>query len=180
MTKKAKQYYTAGNGKTYPLFEAPYKYPLTAYKSDCPKATTADPAGCLIALGALRDPAIEAAFIGSGKDAYLCFKKTKLREAYALHFTINAKAARLRDHFDTHKGVMTQTITLSPPTAGRTLEHRAKLGKRRRAEIKAGAPVKKRGKGNKTRIIRLGVPHRPRAKVENNVVSLTPKADEAA
>lgn len=177
---KAKRYYTAGDGKTYPLFEAPYQYPITIYKSDCPKATIGDPEGCLIAMGARRDKAVEAAYVGAGKDAYVCFKATKLRKAYALHFTINAKAARVRDFFDTHKGVTTQQLILSPPTAGRTLEHRSKLNKKRKADVKAGiAEVKKQTKPRASAtVMRFGAPHRPKAKIKNNVVSLVAKKDE--
>src|SRR5262245_57734039 len=143
---KSKRYYTAGNGKTYPLFEAPYAYPISVYKTDCRKAQVSDPEQCLIALGALRDKSVEACYIGAGLDAYVCFKASKLRKCYALHFTIPKKAARLRDFFDTHKGVTTQIVMLLPPTAGRTLAHRSKLNKRRRDEIKAGASVKKQTK----------------------------------
>jgi hypothetical protein len=178
--KQPKRTYVAGNGKAYPLYEAPYKYDITVYKTDCPKASIGDPEHCLIARGALRDKALEAAYIGAGKDAYLCFKATKLRKAYALHFTINAEAGRIRDFFDTHKGVATRTVTLSPPTAGRTLDYRSKLNKKRRAEIKAGAPVNKRGKPNTTRIMRIGVKLRPRAQIVNNVVSMPQRSDVAA
>lgn len=179
--RKTKRTYTAGNGKQYPLYEAPYQYPITVYKSDCPKATVGDPEGCLIARGALRDKSVEAVYIGAGKDAYVCFKATKLRPAYALHFTINAKAGRVRDFFDTHKGVTTQQLILSTPTAGRTLDHRATLNKRRKAEIKAGAEVKKQAKARKTRVDRIGVHYRPKAKIDKgNVVAFPAKDDEAA
>lgn len=176
----AKRYYTTGNGKTYPLYEAPYDYTITIYRKDCRRAEQGDPEQCLIAMGAMRDKAIEAAYIGSAKDAYICFKSTKLRKAYALHFTINARAAEVRDYFDLHKGMETKVIKLSTPTAGRTLNYRAKLDKRRRAEIKAGAPVKKRSTPRETRITRIGVAYRPKARITNNVVSMTPKSDEAA
>jgi hypothetical protein len=172
---KAKRYYTAGTGKTYPLYEAPYQYPIDVYKSDCPKAKIGNPESCLIALGALRDKTVEAAYIGSGKDAYICFKATRLRKAYAMHFTINAEASRVRDFFEAHKAAKTQRIQLSPPTAGRTLSHRSKLNKRRAAEVKAGAEVRKQTKPRETRIMRIGVPPRPKAKIKNNIVYLPAK-----
>jgi hypothetical protein len=174
--KKPKRYYDAGDGKKYPLFEAPYNYPVTVYKSDCKKAVIGDPQQCLIALGACRDKLIESAFIGSGKDAYIIFKKTPLREAYALHFTINAQAARVRDYFDSQKAGTSQIITLSAITPGRTLAHRSILNKKRAAEIKAGAEKKKRGKPAVTRVMRLGLHHRPRAKIEKNIISVPPHA----
>ena len=174
----AKRYYVTGDGKRYPLFEAPYDYPITVYKSDCKKAIIGDPAQCLIALGARRDKLVEAAFIGSGKDAYVVFRATKLREAYALHFTLNAEASRVRDWFDSHKGATSQMITLSAVTAGRTLAHRSVLGKKRRQAIKDGAEVKRRGKPNETRITRIGMKHRPHAIIEKNVVTVEPRAEE--
>jgi hypothetical protein len=167
-----KRTYKTPDGVIYPMFEAPYKYEITVYKSDCRKAHVGDPNACLIALGARRDPSVIDAFIGSGKDAYLIFKATKLRKAHALHFTIAAAAARVRDYFDTHKGVTTQTVTLSAPTAGRTHEHRKKLNAARAKKIKAGEHTPKKRGQNKSRVLRLGVPHRPRAVIENNVVSL--------
>lgn len=170
-----KRTYKTPDGVIYPMFEAPYKYDITVYKSDCKKATIGDPNHCLIALGARRDPSVIDAHIGSGKDAYLIFKATKLRKAHALHFTIAAAAARVRDYFETHKGVTTQIVTLSAPTAGRTHEHRKKLNAARAKRIKEGKHVvKSRGK-SKTRIMRLGVPHRPKATIVNNVVSLEPR-----
>jgi hypothetical protein len=180
MTTEPKRYYYTPDGTKYPLYEAPYMYIITAYKSDCRKAIIADPQACLIALGAKRDPSIISAHIGSGKDAYLIFRATKLRPAHALHFTINARAARVRDYFDTHKRAETVTIKLSAPTAGRTLSHRAKLNKARHERIKNGThKVKPRG-SNQTRIIRLGVKHRPHATIEKNVVSILPRKDEDA
>lgn len=166
------KYYMDGNGVKYPLSEAPYDYGITVYKSDCKKAVTGDPNQCLIAKGIKRDRSVEAAYIGSGKDAYVIFKASKTRKAYALHFTINAQAARVRDFFDTHKGVTTQDLKLSAPTPGRTLAYRRKLNKTRAAAIKAGThKVKPRGP-SKTRVMRLGVHHRPRASVEHNAVSV--------
>jgi hypothetical protein len=171
MTKR--RYYVAGNGQQYPLSEADEEYPITVYKSDCRKAVVGDTAQCLIAMGAKRNKRVEGAYIGSGKDAYIIFKGTRGKPAYAKHYTLNAQASRVRDFFDTHKGVVTQTITLSPVTAGRTLDHRSKLGKKRAAAIKNGThTVKSRGKPNATRIMRLGVKHRPKAQIANNVVSL--------
>jgi len=169
----SRRYYVAGNGVKYPLYEAPYDYTIAAYKSDCKKAIVGDGAQCLIALGAMRDKRVEGAYIGSGKDAYIIFKASQGKPAYAMHFTLNAKASRVRDFFDTHKGVTTQYIILSAVTAGRTLDHRSKLGKKRAAAIKNGEhTVKTRGRPNATRIMRLGVKHRPKAHIVNNVVSL--------
>jgi len=153
----------------YPLYEALYAYSITVYKSDCRKAVIGDPTQCLIALGAKRDPQIQDAFIGSGKDAYVIFKKKGNKPAHALHFTIAAQAAKVRDYFDTNKGATTQIIKLNAPTAGRTLAHRSKLNKARAARIKDGTHVPKRREGTKqTRIIRLGVAHRPSASIKRN------------
>ena len=168
-----RRFYITPEGARYPLYEAPYDYVIPVYKKDRKKAIVADPYGCLIAIGARRDPLILGAYIGSGKDAYIIFRETKMRKAHALHFTINSAAARVRDYFDTHKGEVKTTVKLSAPTAGRTLEHRSKLDKRRATRIKAGEhTVKRRGKPNKTRIVRLGVKHRPHAVIEKNEVTL--------
>jgi len=125
MTKR--RYYVAGNGAKYPLYEAPYDYTIAVYKSDCKKAVIGDTEQCLIALGAMRDKRVEGAYIGSGKDAYIIFKAFRGKPAHAMHFTLNAQASRVRDFFDTHKGVTTQHITLSAVTAGRTRDHRSKI-----------------------------------------------------
>jgi hypothetical protein len=173
-TNPRKRYYKTPDGQRYQLFEAPYSYTITVYKTDCRKSIIGDPTQCLIATGAMRDKAVLAAYIGSGKDAYVIFKETKLRKAHALHFTINAKAGRVRDYFDTHKGVTTQQVVLSAPTAGRTLSHRSALGKKRREEIKAGAEVKHRGKQTQTRVMRIGQKHRPRADLDGDTVTIQP------
>jgi hypothetical protein len=177
---RKKMYYVTGEGKRYPLHEATYDFPITIYKSDCRKAEIGNPEQCLIALGARRNKTVEGAWIGSGKDAYVAFKPVRNKAAHVLHFTINAKAARIRDFFETHKGVTTQQITLSAVTAGRTRAHRAKLNALRAKNIKNGKHiVKPRTKPSTTRIMRLGVAHRPRATIENNVVAITPREEAA-
>ena len=180
MKKKLRRFYVTPEGVKYPLFEAPYDYTIPVYKKDCKKAVIGDPYGCLVALGARRDPLVLGAYIGSGKDAYLVFRETAIRRAHALHFTISAAAARVRDYFDTHKGEVKTTVKLSAPTAGRTLAHRSKLNKARYRRIKAGEhTVSKRNRPNETRIVRLGVKHRPRAVVEKNEVTLVPRETAA-
>ena len=170
---RKRRYYVAGNGIRYPLTEADRDYHIKIYKSDCKKAVVGDAAQCLIALGAKRDKRVDGAYIGSGKDAYVIFKALRGRPAHAEHFTLNAQASKVRDFFDTHKGAVTTSIVLSAVTAGRTLDHRSKLGKKRAAAIKNGThTVKTRGKPNATRIMRLGVKHRPKANITNNVVSM--------
>lgn len=171
--KKLRRFYVTPEGIRYPLVEAPYDYVIPVYKKDCKKAIIADPHGCLIALGAQRDPLVLGAYIGSGKDAYIVFRETEQRHAHAMHFTISASAARVRDYFDTHKGEVKTTVKLSAPTSGRTLSHRSKLNKARYKRIKAGEHVvKRRGKPNRTRIVRLGVKHRPHAVIEKNEVTI--------
>lgn len=171
--KKTKRYYVTPEGKKFPLFEAPYDYWIPIHKKDCKRAIIGDPNGCLIALGAQRDPLVLGAYIGSGKDAYIVFRESAVRKAHALHFTISAAAARVRDYFDTHRGEVKTTVRLSAPTAGRTLSHRSKLNKARYRRIKAGEhTVKRRGKPNATRIVRLGVKHRPRATLVKNEVTI--------
>jgi hypothetical protein len=172
----SQRFYIAGDGTKYPLIEAMTPFSIMVYRTDCKKAVVGDPYNCLIAIGARRIKHILAAYIGSGKDAYVIMKIGKQSKPVAVHYTINAKASRVRDTFDKAGAPETQVITLSAPTPGRTLAHRSKLGKARNQAIKAGGPVKKRGKPNATRIMRLGVTHRPRAKIERNAVSLKKKA----
>jgi hypothetical protein len=172
--KQPKRIYRAPDtGKEYPLHEAPYDYAINCYRSDLRKAQTGSSDQCIIALGAKHDKLVEAAFVGAGRDAYICFKATPLRPAYALHFTVNARAQRVRDYFDTHKIVATKQIILSAPSAGRTLAHRAKLDGERREKIKNGDHVPtKRTTPRQDRITRIGVKSRPRAVVEKNTVTM--------
>lgn len=175
-----RRYYVAGDGKKYLLVEATIPFIFYVYRSDCKSAVVGDPWNCLVARGGRRHKNVLAMYIGSGKDAYVIMSDPRGGEPVAVHYTISASAARVRDQFDTNKKLKKQPVTLSPPTAGRTLEHRSNLGKKRREAIKNGAPVATRGKPNATRVHRIGVKHRPRAKlVADNVVSLV-KEDEAA
>lgn len=171
--KGKKRVYIAGDGTEYPLEEAETALPIKVYKTDCKRSVVGDPTQCLIALGAKRDRSIEAAYIGSGKDAYVCFKARAGKPAHAKHYTITAKAGRIRDYFDAHKDATHDYITLSAPTAGRTLSHRSKLNKNRNARIKAGEhEPKRRNTPKQTRIMRLGLKHRPRARIKNGEVSI--------
>ena len=93
---------------------------------------------------------------------------------WAEHFTIYASSARIRDAFDVKRPVETQILKLSAPTPGRTLDARVKLGARRRAQVKAGAEVKRRGPQQGRRIMRLGTAHRPTAMIKGgNVITAT-------
>ena len=170
-------YTDTDTGQTWPLEEADTDYSFRVYKSDRRKATIANPTACILALGLKHDPDVAAAFIGSGKDAFVVFKGKGRRPPLARHYVILAAAARVRDTFDKKGAPRTQWITLSAPTAGRTLDARATLNKRRAAAIKAGAPVRKRATPSKPRITRLGIPSRPRPTVRKGswtVPELTP------
>ena len=175
-----RRYYVTGDGTKYPLYEAPYPIPITIYKSDCKKAVIGDPEQCLLALGARRTRGVIGAFIGAGKDAYVIFGATKQKPAHALHFTINAKAGRMRDAFDKDNSATTKVIELSPVSNGRTLAHRSKLDKILRAKIKKGQHTpKKLGRPLTTRVMRVGVSPRPKPTVESNVVSIRPRKEAA-
>lgn len=167
--KEAQRYYVAGDGVKYPLIEAVVPFSFKVYRSDCSKATVGDPYNCLIAMGGRRHRNVHALYIGSGKDAYVIMKIAST-PPYAVHYTIATAAARVRDNFDANKTLATQTITLDPPTPGRTMEHRSKLGKKRRAEIKAGSPIRKREVTPEDRERRRQVRHRPQAKIERDGV----------
>jgi hypothetical protein len=163
----ARDIYTdKASGLSWPLKEADEDYTFKVYKSDRRKAVIGDPSRCLLAIGLKHDRNVAHAFIGGGKDAYIVFRgKGRLGE-YAKHYVVLAKAARVRDIFDQRGAPDAQVLTLSAPTAGRTLAARDRMGKRRREEIKAGAVVKKRPNNNRPRIVRLGVPPRPRPVVQ--------------
>jgi hypothetical protein len=171
------RYYVAGDGTKYPLEEALTPFAITVFRSDCKKAVVGDPWNCLIAIGARRTANVIAAYIGASRDAYVIMKFGRTGKPTAFHFIINAKAARIRDAFDTNKNLKSQVIMLSPPTPGRTLDYRATLNKRRRGEVKAGAVVKKQTKKERTtRLTRIGVPLRPRAQIVSNAVTVPAKA----
>src|SRR5262245_58027586 len=114
--KAPKRTFKGQDGTVYPLFEAPYPLPVTVYKSDRTTATIGNAGECLIAMGLRRMKGVIEANIGSGRDAYVVFAGNKLRKAHALHFKINTQSSRVRDFFDTHKGVETQNLQLDPPT----------------------------------------------------------------
>lgn len=156
----------------HPLTEAEYDTAFKVFKSDRKRATIGDPMACIEALGLRRLPNVAFAHIGSGGDAYVGFKDaTSPTGIVVRHFVIPIKAARVRDAFEVKGAPPTQVLMLKAPTNGRTLSHRSVLGKRRRDEIKAGAQPKKRGPQKNKRIVRIGVPPRPRAKVVKGEIS---------
>jgi hypothetical protein len=164
------EWYQLKTGGHVPLIEADTKMAYTVYKSDRKKAIIGDPWNCIEALGCKREHNVVEAYIGAGKDAYIVFEGRD-KKLFARHYVIKAQAARVRDTFDQKGAPKTQLLELHPPTNGRTRAHRKFLDKRRRAEIKNGAEVKKREqKPRADRITRLGVPNRPRA----NIVRGTP------
>jgi hypothetical protein len=174
---KADRTYTSPDGIVYPLIEAPYDRSWVVYKSDRRKAIIGDPWGCLIALGGKRQPDVQEVYIGSGGDAYVIHKPRKGKPAVALHYTIPAQAAKVRDAFDTKNAPSTQIIMLRAPTDGRTLDARAESNKARTAKIKNGThTVKRRGTPAKKRIMTLGVAQRPRARITSFGVDTQPVA----
>ena len=149
-------------GRTWPLEEADTDYSFRVYKAHRRKAVIGDPTSCLIAMGLQRDEDIAAAFIGSGKDAFVVFKgKVVAHRCPPLrHPGCRREGAR---HLRPEGLSRTQWLTLSAPTPGRTLEARRKLDKRRREEIKDGTrTVTHRDTPNKKRVTRLGVANRPK------------------
>jgi hypothetical protein len=165
MATRKKHFYTAPDGTEYPVKEADYAMGFKVYKTDRSKAIKGDPTHCLIAMGLQRHPEVQYAFIGSGLDAYVVFRGKRGRPAYAVHFTIPAQASKVRDAFDAKQGLKTMFLELRAPTAGRTLDARARQDRRRRLKIKNGThTVKPRGPSTK-RVTRIGVPHRPRPRI---------------
>jgi hypothetical protein len=157
----------------HPLVEAPFDTAFKVYKSDRKKAVIGDPGQCIEAVGLRRLPNVAFAHIGSGGDAYVGFKDPDSHTGITVrHFLIPAAAAKVRDAFDVKNSPPTQVLMLKAPTNGKTLSHRSLSNKRRRDEVKGGAPVKARGPQKNKRITRLGVAHRPRAKIVKGEVSL--------
>jgi len=161
------------DGINHPLVEAAYDTAFKVYKTDRRISVIGDPENCIEAKGLRRLPNVAFANIGSGGDAYVGYKDVDSPTGITVrHFLIPARAAKVRDTFDTKGAPATQVLILKAPTNGRTLTHRSMLGKKRRDEIKAGAQPKKRGPQKNKRITRLGVPPRPRARVVKGEVSL--------
>jgi hypothetical protein len=173
MMPKSKLQYQLADGSKVPLFEAEYDMSFAVRRSDRLGAIIGDPRLCIEAKGICKMPRVVEAYIGSGKDAYVVFEPTSDRPyRHALHFIIPASSRAVRDAFDTNRKLKSQILMLKVPAKGTTVEYRRNLNQRRRDEIKNGAPVKKRGTIGKNRMERLGVPPRPRAKIDRNVVSL--------
>lgn len=165
--------YQLEDGTTVPLFEAEYDTAFKVFKSDRRKSVIGDPKHCIEAVGLCRLPNVQEAYIGSGRDAYVVYKSTANRNfLHAVHFTIPSSSQKVRDAFDTKKALKSQVLLLKVPSKGRTLQHRRLLNKARRAAVKNGATVKKRGGKSKQRIHRLGVDHRPRAQIKEGMVSV--------
>jgi len=165
--------YYKHDGINHPLAEAEYDTAFKVFKSDKRKSVIGDPSACIEAMGLKRLPNVAFAHIGSGGDAYVGYKDSQSTTGITVrHFVIPAASAKVRDTFDTKGAPPTQVIMLKAPTNGRTLSHRASIGKRRRDEIKAGAKPKKRGPQKNQRIHRLGVSPRPKAKVVKDEVSI--------
>jgi hypothetical protein len=177
MTEK-QRYYKTDDGKQVPLFEADHDMAFKVYKTDRRKSVIGDPKHCIEAKGLCRLPNVREAYIGSGKDAYVIFEKAPRRPfSHAIHFMIPIASGRVRDAFDTKRDLKSQILMLKAPASGQTRAHRSLLNKRRRDAIKNGAPVKKRAtKAAATRVQRLGIDHRPRAKITAGVVSIPAEA----
>lgn len=161
-----RRWYTAPDGTKFPLVEAKYDMLFKCYKSDRRKAMQGNPNACLLALGIKRHPDVLDIYIGSGKDAYVIFKGDEGEAPQAVHFTVATAARKVVDAFDKDKTTQSCDIVLRRPTKSWTLAYRRKNGAKWRDEVKTGErQPKRRGKINEKRVTRLGVAHRPRAKV---------------
>lgn len=159
------RHYTDPDGVKYPLTEARYPMDFKVYKSDRRKAKQGDPNGCWMALGIWRIKGVIAVYVGSGRDAYVVFAATDEEPARAIHFTIGTTMRRLIDAFDKDRKAKTMKVELRVPAKSWTLEGRRKNNARRRAEVKAGATKKPRGRIAAKRITRIGVGSRHRAPI---------------
>jgi len=164
----ASRFYTTPAGERYPLKEARYDMQFKAYRSDRRKAKPGDSGWCLMALGIRRNKDVLDVYIGSGHDAYVIFKETADDPAQAVHFVIRSEARKIVDAFDKDRAAKTQPIELKKPPISWTLARRRENNARRRAEIRNGAVIKRRGKIAKSRMERLGVKHRQRPKISDS------------
>lgn len=161
--------YKLEDGREVPLFEADYDMSFDVYKTDKKKAVIGDPRHCIEAVGLCRLQNVTEAHIGASKVAIVVFGPTASRDfVHAVRFIIPASSAKVRDKFDLQKSLKSQTLRLSAPTKGQTMERDRVRQKARREAIKAGAEIKKRGKPNRNRMQRIGVKQRPRALVTKN------------
>lgn len=170
---KLKREYTTKSGEKYPLGEAMYPMDFTIYRSDQRKAIIGSSDECILARGIKRNPDVLEVYIGSSGHAYVVFKGKRGIPAHAVHFKIRTVAARIRDAFDRDKAVKTHRLTLHAPTPGQTLEGLAKTNRDWRQQVKNGTRIPKKQETQRTtRITRLGVAHRPKAKIVKRNVSV--------
>lgn len=166
---KKRRVYEDADGNRYPLYEATAHLAFKSYKADKKRAVIGDPHSCFVALGLRRLPNVRDVHIGLGKDGYVVFAKgPRSKKPYAEHFTLPAKtvqaAAKL---FERGGSPPTQELTLRAPTAGRTLDHRSLLNRRRSKKVRAGARTKTH-RARRPSVNRLA--RRPRAHVTNGMV----------
>lgn len=171
MTKKLE--YQLEDGTTVPLFEGEYDMAFKVYKSHRKTAVIGHPLHCIEAKGLCKLKNVREAYIGSGKDAYVVFEQTPRRDyLHAVHFIIPVPSAKVRDSFEVRGAPATQTLLLRAPSNGQTLKYKRETNKKWREAVKNGKHVEQRGKINQTRISRIGVAHRPRAKVSRGVFTV--------
>jgi hypothetical protein len=184
IVKKSTRFYTTADGAKFPLYEAMYDYHFTIYKVDCAIAKIGDALNCLLALGIRHDKKVLAAYIGSGRDAYIIFKANPnaphefQHESHAVHFMIPTTAGRVRDYFDAHEGKEILALKLVAPSATQTKEAKSHYDKIRSEKIKNGEIIPAKSKqARSTRITRLGVPHRPRPIITDDNVTVPERMD---
>jgi hypothetical protein len=160
-----------GTWTRHPVVEAPFDTAFTVYKSDKRKAIIGDPFNCIAALGMRRMHKVKFAYITSGRDAYVGYEDEDSPTGITVrHFIVTAETAKIRDLFDSKGSPETKLIMLKAPNEFQKLAYRSVRDKKRRAAVKNGAPVKKRGPQKVKRIDRLGIVPRPRARIENGEV----------
>jgi hypothetical protein len=160
--------YTARDGTEYPLREAKADLSMKLYRTLRKKSVQGHPLDCYAAKSACKNPNIKEGFFGSGGDAYLLFKPTDDDPAHAEHFKLRAAARKVIDDVDLTRGKNVKnviTIILHKPAPSWTIAARQESNARRRAEIAAGSPVRRRSTPSQTRVTRMGLRPRPRAHV---------------
>ena len=153
--------------------------PIDVYKTDCPKAKIGNPEEHDRGSAALRDKArrSEQYISGSGKGAYICFRiaMTSARPARCISPSMPRRRGCAISLKSTGGESTKHPIVAADGGPPCRIVPETSTPKRRAAEVKAGAEVKKQTKLRETRVMRIGVPVRPKAKIKNNIVYLPAK-----
>jgi hypothetical protein len=156
------------DGNTYRVIQAKHDYAVRCYRSDRSRAIPGDLRKCLIALGAKRNRLVVDCLIGAGRNAYVLFEATEESEREWHHFNTSATSRKVADEFDKDKKTQTIIVMLKRPSKGTAKNAASSRHAKQYQERKTTGkqPNKTIGATKKTRMKRLGVPHRPMPRIK--------------